>query len=332
MKKRPEDCVHCGKCIASCPSYRYFLQESYSPRGRNLILTKDLNSQALDFCLFCENCKSLCPQGLNFPEFYLQKIFQDKGYSLPTLSDSLNLLHLHPEGKRLYKKFDPSSFENYREGDFYIYLSCGLKHLYPEALFVFLEKVKSLRIKPQIPLNQDCCGIIYLSIRSKEALKKLALNKLNLFKEDKPVVTFCATCYWLFKRIYPLLFEEEADFKALSERTYFILDFLTNFLNLEPFFEEDSEILYHLPCHLKNNLTFDERSLNKILKNLSFTCCGSAKVTLWLRGFQKGYSKFWKKELIGKKVLATACTGCYLNFGFQVRRPPEIKHWIEFLK
>lgn len=332
MKKRPEDCVHCGKCIVSCPSYRYFLQESYSPRGRNLLLSKDLKTQALDFCLLCENCKNICPQGLNFPEFYLQRIFQNKGYSLPTLSDSLNLLHLHPESKRLLKKFDSLSLENFKEGDFYIYLSCGVKHLYPDALFVLLEKINSLKIKPQIPPNQDCCGIVYISLRSKEALRRLALKKLKLFRENKPIVTFCATCYWMLKRVYPLLFEEDADFKILSEKTYFVLDFLIKFLNVEVFFEENSQILYHLPCHLKNNLTFEESTLNKILKNLLHICCGSAKITLWLSGFQKGYSKFWKREIIGKRYLLTACTGCYLNFGLQVRRPPEIKHWIEFIK
>lgn len=335
MKKSPEACVHCGRCITSCPSYRLFLKENYSPRGRNLLLAKDFKSETFDFCLFCENCEKVCPQRLNFPEFYLKKLFQNKSYAFPAISDSLTLLSLHPEGKNFYKRFNPKDFESFKEGDFYLYHSCGLKHLYPKALFIFIEKIKSLGIKPEIPSSQDCCGIIYVSLKAKERLKRFALNKLRLFEKEKPVVTFCATCYWMFKKVYLLLFEgerEEEAFRSLSQRTYFVLDFLRGPLRGELFFKEGKEILYHLPCHLKDSLTFQEKALKKIISKFSETCCGSAKPNLWLKGFQRKYSKIWKRELLGKRYLAVACTGCFLSFGLQIRRPPEIKHWMELLE
>jgi glycolate oxidase iron-sulfur subunit len=335
MKKSPEDCLHCGKCIVSCPSYRLFLNENFSPRGRNLLFSRNFDSIALDFCLFCENCKEVCPQGLSFPEFYLRKVLKEKGYPWPYLSDSLTLLYFHPEGKKLYKKFSPESIKFFKKGDFYIYLSCGLKHLYPQALFNFLEKIKAFGFKAHIPMDQDCCGIIYVTLKARETLKKFAIKKLGYFEEKKPVVTFCATCYWMLKRVYPLLFEgekEEEEFISLSERTYFVSDFMIEYLNIEPSFKKNKAILYHLPCHLKNDLTFQKRTLKKLLENVSETCCGSAKLTLWVRGFQKDYSKFWKRDLFGKSFIATACTGCYLNFSLQIRRPPEIKHWIELIE
>lgn len=332
MEKSPEACVHCGKCLSTCPSYRFFLQESFSPRGRNLLLSQDLQADSLDYCLFCENCAIACPQGLSFPEFYLKKIFKESKLHLPIRQDPLTLLSLHPEGKRIYQNLDTSSFWHSTRGDFYLYLSCGLKHLYPSALLKVLEKLKVLKIKPYVPEGEDCCGILYVSLKAPSTLRELALRKLELFSEEKPVITFCATCLWVFKRVYPLLFQgraEEEAFKDLAERTYFVLDFLRH-LGLKLAFQEDPSILYHLPCHLKKGLTSEEKALKNILKVNSF-CCGSAKLTLWLKGFQRDYLRHWKGELLGKRFIGTACTGCFLSFGLQVRRPPEIKHWMDFL-
>lgn len=336
MKKGPEDCLHCGKCLPHCPSYRFFLEESYSPRGRNLLLSKGFESKSLDFCLFCERCAFSCPQGLSFPEFYIRAL-KNESLEYPLLSNTLTLLSLTSTGRKLYKDLDLRFLRDFSSGDFYIYLSCGLRHLYPEALYKFLEKIKNFKLKPHLPEKQDCCGILYLSLKSKKPLKKLALRKLEVFSEKKPILLLCATCYWMFKKVYPLLFEgkeEEEAFRELSQRTLLVTEFMKeNFEELN--FQESPEILYHLPCHLrsflKKDLTFFQRDLKNKLEVADF-CCGSAKITLWVEGFQRDYSRFWKKELFGKKYLATFCTGCYLSFALQLRRPPEIRHWLEFLK
>lgn len=336
MKKGPENCVRCGKCLPSCPSYQFFLKESYSPRGRNFLFSKDLASQSYEFCLYCERCRSICPHKLSFPEFYWDKLFSDKGLPLPYLKDSLSLLSLLPQGSRIFKKWEVKEILPFTrtQGDYYIYLSCGLKHLYPEALHKFLKTFSQTKLHPQIPMEQDCCGILYLSLRAIHNLKKCALNKLRIFSEKKPVITFCATCFWVLKKVYPKLFEntdKEKDFKELSERTYFFTEFIIEKIHYTFKLENKSKILYHFPCHLKDPLTSQEKYLKNIIDLRDF-CCGSAKATLWIRGFQEKYSSHWKRELIGKDTIATACTGCYLNFSFLLKRPPQIKHWMEFIK
>ncbi|MFN3921372.1 MAG: (Fe-S)-binding protein [Caldimicrobium sp.] len=333
MKKGPEDCVRCGKCLPHCPSYKFFLKESFSPRGRNFLLSKNLESKSFEFCLLCENCKSICPHSLSFPEFYLEKLFSKKNLPLPYLENPLTLLNFFPQGKKVYKK--GINFVNFtsNEGDFYLYLSCGLKHLYPEAFLKFNKKIEVFSLKAHIPRELDCCGIAYLSLGSPHTLKKFALNKLKLFSEEKPLLTFCATCLWVFKRVYPKLFEntpEEKSFLELAERTYFVFDYLNKFLHYNIELENKSEILYHNPCHLKGPLTYIEKYLKNKIECKDF-CCGSAKANLWFRSFQRNFNKLWKRELLGKRVLATACTGCYLNFSFLLRRPPEIKHWVELM-
>lgn len=68
------ECNKCGKCREICPSYRIFLNEAYSPRGRvqvfnllkneNLTLSKSLKERILS-CLLCGSCQVNCPLEVN---------------------------------------------------------------------------------------------------------------------------------------------------------------------------------------------------------------------------------------------------------------------------
>lgn len=69
------DCVHCGLCLRTCPTYRLSGRESASPRGRihmmRSIAEGELQADAsfvdeLDFCLLCRNCESVCPSGVRY--------------------------------------------------------------------------------------------------------------------------------------------------------------------------------------------------------------------------------------------------------------------------
>lgn len=70
------DCVHCGMCLSSCPTYRITGQEMSSPRGR-LWLMKAVAEERLDLldplfdeqmyqCLNCRACEAVCPSGVQY--------------------------------------------------------------------------------------------------------------------------------------------------------------------------------------------------------------------------------------------------------------------------
>lgn len=328
----PEKCIHCGKCLPVCPSYRFYLEESASPRGRNLALHHHVETSKLNLCLLCERCAKVCPQGISFPANFIIH-HRKKSGKLATISTELSKIKNFPL-HLIVKKNLTEDFSKFftNGGEFYIYTSCGLRVLYPEALIRFGKKVGWKAI--HLPEEAECCGIIHLALGDLASTKKRALRFFEVFSEEKPLVVFCATCFWMIKRVYPLLFSgerEEEAFMKLADRTYFVFDFLKKGLSKEVELTLDQKILYHFPCHLGLPLTSEENHLKNTIGAQDF-CCGSARLLLWAKGFPENYRKFWRANLKGKRYLLTLCTGCYLNFSMLLKRPPIVGHWMEFVK
>ncbi|MBL8525975.1 MAG: glycolate oxidase subunit GlcF [Betaproteobacteria bacterium] len=67
-------CVHCGFCLATCPTYNLLGDELDSPRGRIYLMKQMLEGEAvtektqlhLDRCLTCRSCESTCPSGVQY--------------------------------------------------------------------------------------------------------------------------------------------------------------------------------------------------------------------------------------------------------------------------
>jgi glycolate oxidase iron-sulfur subunit len=70
-----EDCVHCGFCLPTCPTYVLWGEEMDSPRGRIVLMRTGLedgseltDSMATHFdrCLGCMACVTACPSGVKY--------------------------------------------------------------------------------------------------------------------------------------------------------------------------------------------------------------------------------------------------------------------------
>jgi glycolate oxidase iron-sulfur subunit len=67
-------CVHCGFCLATCPTYQLLGDELDGPRGRIYLIKQVLEGTAatektqlhLDRCLTCRSCETTCPSGVKY--------------------------------------------------------------------------------------------------------------------------------------------------------------------------------------------------------------------------------------------------------------------------
>jgi glycolate oxidase iron-sulfur subunit len=67
-------CVHCGFCTATCPTYQLLGDELDGPRGRIYLIRQVLEGETptqntqthLDRCLTCRSCESTCPSGVEY--------------------------------------------------------------------------------------------------------------------------------------------------------------------------------------------------------------------------------------------------------------------------
>ena len=70
-----DDCVHCGFCLSTCPSYRVIGKEMDSPRGRIYLMDAinkgeanldQATAQHFDSCLGCLACVTTCPSDVQY--------------------------------------------------------------------------------------------------------------------------------------------------------------------------------------------------------------------------------------------------------------------------
>src|SRR6188474_3279176 len=74
-----QQCMHCGLCLPTCPTYDATQVERNSPRGRialmraiadgNLEATRTF-AEEMYFCLGCLACMTACPAGVNYAELF----------------------------------------------------------------------------------------------------------------------------------------------------------------------------------------------------------------------------------------------------------------------
>ncbi|HYG23092.1 MAG TPA: (Fe-S)-binding protein [Verrucomicrobiae bacterium] len=74
-----QQCMHCGLCLPTCPTYDATHVERNSPRGRIALMRAIADGQLeatrtfceeMYFCLGCLACQTACPAGVNYAELF----------------------------------------------------------------------------------------------------------------------------------------------------------------------------------------------------------------------------------------------------------------------
>jgi glycolate oxidase iron-sulfur subunit len=109
-----QECVHCGLCTASCPTYVETGDENDSPRGRIYLMRAVADGRIgassevrhhLDLCLDCRACESACPSGVKYAQiiepFKIALTSSAKGKDRPGILQRIILHHLFPYAGRV---------------------------------------------------------------------------------------------------------------------------------------------------------------------------------------------------------------------------------------
>lgn len=352
-------CTKCGKCKEVCPSYKLFLNESYSPRGRLKLISEFNNrkitesnsfKRRLFSCFLCGACL-VCPVEISIPmSVYETRASISKAFKLYFLKyfsfypefffTALNLVSpLFRLFKTDYQIRKFSSFIVQKEknllkiyskplakGRFALFFGCTTNYLLPSLKQSLISILNNIGYEVLVP-KQNCCAAPLYSAGFKEEALKLSeenIKSYNSFNIDG-VITPCPTCAYMIDKVYKQFLGESIKVIRLSE-------VLENFSGTET----SKEAIFHISCHMKNYIKDDAR-ISEILKNSGLKiqtdegCCGFAGLFSFL--FEKESLDILNRKVLKYKnvdMIITSCPNCLLQFKFALGED-KVFHYVEVL-
>ncbi|MCS7214770.1 MAG: (Fe-S)-binding protein [Thermodesulfovibrio sp.] len=331
------ECSKCGKCKQFCPSYQIFLNESFAPRGR-LMLIKALEKEKeiisarslkkrIFSCLLCGTCENLCPLEIKVSNIvykmrakmkknlllYLFKYFSfyPEWFFLILQTLSHSKLFLKFKKSFFLSKFSnfhikPKKFEYLQVysklkplGRIAIFSGCSVNYLLPSITNSLIYILNWLNYEVIVP-KQNCCGAPLISAGFKKEAAKLAQKNIEIYKSFKidGVVTPCPTCFHFIGDIYRETIGESIPLIKLSE----LLE--SSKRNLEQFIVDSLEesIFFHISCHSANYTKEVDKTI-ELLKKLGIK---NIEKRTGCCGFAGIFSFLFEREsmdIIRKKVL-----------------------------
>jgi glycolate oxidase iron-sulfur subunit len=161
---RYQECVHCGLCTASCPTYLELGDENDSPRGRIYLMRavadgrlgfSDPVREHLGLCLDCRACESACPSGVQYgrliePFKVALQQSAPRG-KRPSLLQRVVLEHIFPHASRVRMALAPARLLQ-KWGVLDWFERVGLTKLLPPTLRRLHAMLPELSPTPSPPL------------------------------------------------------------------------------------------------------------------------------------------------------------------------------------
>lgn len=226
-------CVRCGLCLPHCPTYQLDQVESESPRGR-IALARTLHQSpaesaalfdtALDHCLGCGRCESVCPAGVRYADLLLgTRALQRKrrGSGLrqrlleglmarprllagllgfyrrlqPLLPGRLRILPRPPQSR-------PAKLEA-KEGVPAVFLGCIARSYEGATHTALRELLAAVGEDLAIPPAQGCCGAFHAHAGNSKAAQSLAEQNRDAFAANPVVLSLASGCQASLRKALP---------------------------------------------------------------------------------------------------------------------------------
>jgi glycolate oxidase iron-sulfur subunit len=150
-----QQCMHCGMCLPTCPTYDTTKRERNSPRGRIALMRAIADGELtvssefadeMSYCLGCLACQTACPAGVNYAELFETarndiETVGAAGTGQRTLWRALTLrfLFMHPRALRVTGRL------------LGFYQRSGLERVVRRSGLLRLAPVALRRVEPQAP-------------------------------------------------------------------------------------------------------------------------------------------------------------------------------------
>jgi glycolate oxidase iron-sulfur subunit len=161
-----QQCVHCGLCTASCPTYLELGDENDSPRGRIYLMRAVADGRLeasesvrhhLSLCLDCRACETACPSGVQYGQiiepFKVALANSAPKGDRPGLIQRIILGHVFPYASRVKLAIEPARLLQ-RWGVLAWFDKVGLNKLLPPTLQRLQAMLPKLAPRPAPPLPE----------------------------------------------------------------------------------------------------------------------------------------------------------------------------------
>ena len=360
-----ESCVHCGFCLATCPTYQLIGDELDSPRGRIYLIKSALENnhfstkslKHLDRCLTCRSCETTCPSGVEYGQLLeigrgfmeskrtklqtIYRFFVRKLLLTPILFKSVGYFFRH--STIATKSIKPQKVES----TILLLGGCVQPTLAPNINHSIMNILAKLHVNVIESPQRECCGALDQHLAaSKDALNRVKRNidswsaQLN---SDVSVIISSASGCGVMVKDYPALFEktdpyyEKAEF--VSSKTQDIAEYLVN-QDLTGLRLSELNISYHEPCTLQHG-----QKLGGLVESIlaqfgyekkpikdSHICCGSAGTYSIFEAEisnQLKENKLKNLKASNPEMIVTSNIGCLMHL--QKGSSIPVKHWVELL-
>jgi glycolate oxidase iron-sulfur subunit len=249
-------CVHCGFCLATCPTYGILGDELDSPRGR-IYLIKQLLEGApvgiptqthLDRCLSCRACETTCPSGVEYGRLLdIARPLVESRVPRPAFDRVRRWLLIHgltsrrsfdalvslarlcgailPDGLRA--KLGPASREDPWPGNSHprrilLVQGCVQPALAPDIDPAAARVLDRLGISAVIPRHRGCCGALPQHLADREGAQRHARANIDSWWPEieagvEAIVMTASGCVPTIRE-YGVLLREDPRYRERAER------------------------------------------------------------------------------------------------------------------
>ena len=360
-----ESCVHCGFCLATCPTYQLLGDELDSPRGRIYLIKSALEQNQfslkslshMDRCLTCRSCETTCPSGVEYGQLLeigrdvmeskrgrLQSLYRylvRKILLTPTIFRPLGYFYRH--SKINSKSIQPEKVNS----KVLLMAGCVQPSLAPNINHSIKNVLSKLNIEVLESSQSECCGALDQHLAaSRDAMKKVKQNidrwTYQLESGVESIISSASGCGVMIKD-YPKLFKSSDPYfqkaQFVSSKTKDIAEFLSS-KDLSGLRLSELNVTYHEPCTMQHgqqlgglveSILSQFGYIKKPVKD-SHICCGSAGTYSIFETKISNQLRTNKIENINASkpnMIVTSNIGCLLHL--QKGSSIPVKHWVELL-